>query len=34
MIEFAGFTDGQLEQFRRYQAVSFAVLDEDVPHQR
>src|SRR4249919_1271583 len=30
MIEFAGFTDQQLEQFRRYQAVSFAVLDEVV----
>lgn len=28
MIEFAGFTDPQLERFRRYQAVSFAVLDE------
>ncbi len=30
MIEFAGFTDPQLEQFRRYQAVSYGVLDEVV----
>jgi Xaa-Pro aminopeptidase len=30
MIEFSGFTDHQLEQFRRYQAVSYAVLDEVV----
>lgn len=28
MIEFAGFTDGQLEQFRRWQAVSYGVLGE------
>ena len=30
MIEFAGFTDRQIEQFRRYQAVSYGVLDEVV----
>lgn len=28
VIEFEGFDDGQLEQFRRWQAVSYAVLEE------